>query len=99
MLDGSGVPGRTEIDETQELNYRFIAQAIVDTGYTGFIAHEHKPSMVSPIFYTAVPQYRHMRLSHCDNRAPDSRPAIFQRRIRAASRRSALPGSGCSRSV
>jgi hydroxypyruvate isomerase len=41
----AGVPGRTEIDETQELNYRFIAQAIVDTGYTGFIAHEHRPSM------------------------------------------------------
>jgi len=40
----AGVPGRFEIDETQELNYRFIAQAIVDTGYTGFIAHEHRPS-------------------------------------------------------
>ena len=25
-----GVPDRHEIDETQELNYRFIAQAIVD---------------------------------------------------------------------
>jgi hydroxypyruvate isomerase len=33
-----------EIDETQELNHRFIAQAIVDTGYTGFIAHEWRPS-------------------------------------------------------
>jgi len=40
----AGVPGRNEIDETQELNYRFIAQAIVDTGYTGFIAHEYRPS-------------------------------------------------------
>lgn len=40
----AGVPGRNEIDETQELNYRFIAKAIVDTGYTGFIAHEYKPS-------------------------------------------------------
>jgi hydroxypyruvate isomerase len=39
----AGVPGRNEIDETQELNYRFIAQAIVDTGYTGFIAHEWRP--------------------------------------------------------
>jgi len=40
----AGVPGRNEIDETQELNYRFIAQAIVDTGYTGYIAHEYRPS-------------------------------------------------------
>lgn len=40
----AGVPGRMEIDGTQELNYPFIAKAIVDTGYTGFIAHEYKPS-------------------------------------------------------
>ena len=41
----AGVPGRMEIDETQELNYRFIANAIADLGYTGFIAHEWRPSM------------------------------------------------------
>jgi hydroxypyruvate isomerase len=40
----AGVPGRNEIDDTQELNYRFIAKAIVDTGYTGYIAHEFRPS-------------------------------------------------------
>ena len=40
----AGVPSRTEIDETQELNYRFIANAIADLGYTGFVAHEHRPS-------------------------------------------------------
>ncbi|MDW8355136.1 MAG: TIM barrel protein [Bryobacterales bacterium] len=39
----AGVPGRHEIDETQELNYRAIAQAIVDTGFTGFLAHEYSP--------------------------------------------------------
>ena len=39
-----GVPGRHEIDDTQELNYRFIAQTIVDTGYTGYIAHEYRPT-------------------------------------------------------
>ncbi|MCX5768035.1 MAG: TIM barrel protein [Gemmatimonadetes bacterium] len=38
-----GVPGRNEIDESQELNYRRIAQAIVDTGYAGFLAHEFVP--------------------------------------------------------
>ena len=39
-----GNPGRHEIDETQELNYRFIAQAIADLGFTGFIAHEYSPA-------------------------------------------------------
>src|SRR5580692_7785374 len=39
-----GNPGRHEIDETQELNYRFIAQAIADLNYTGYIAHEYSPA-------------------------------------------------------
>jgi hydroxypyruvate isomerase len=40
----AGVPGRHELDETQELNYRFVAQTIADLGFTGFIAHEWRPS-------------------------------------------------------
>jgi len=39
----AGVPTRQEIDDTQELNYRFIARAIAESGYTGFVAHEHRP--------------------------------------------------------
>jgi hydroxypyruvate isomerase len=39
-----GNPGRHEIDETQELNYRFVAQAIADLGYTGYVAHEYGPA-------------------------------------------------------
>jgi len=39
-----GVPGRHELDETQELNWRFIVQSIVDLGYTGFITHEWTPA-------------------------------------------------------
>jgi hydroxypyruvate isomerase len=39
----AGNPGRHEIDETQELNYRAVAQAIVDTGYTGYLGHEFSP--------------------------------------------------------
>jgi hydroxypyruvate isomerase len=39
----AGVPSRQEIDDTQELNYRFIANAIADLGYTGYVAHEHRP--------------------------------------------------------
>jgi hydroxypyruvate isomerase len=38
-----GVPGRNEIDETQELNYRRIMQAILATGYKGFVAQEFVP--------------------------------------------------------
>jgi hydroxypyruvate isomerase len=39
-----GVPGRHEIDDTQELNYRFIAKTIADLGFSGYIAHEFRPS-------------------------------------------------------
>src|SRR5215467_5820062 len=39
-----GNPGRHEIDDTQELNYRFVAQAIADLGFTGYIAHEYSPA-------------------------------------------------------
>lgn len=39
----AGVPGRHEIDDQQELNYRRIAQVIADTGFTGFVAHEFLP--------------------------------------------------------
>jgi hydroxypyruvate isomerase len=39
----AGVPSRTEIDDTQEVNYRFVANAIADLGYTGFVAHEFRP--------------------------------------------------------
>jgi hydroxypyruvate isomerase len=40
----AGVPSRQEIDDTNELNYGFIANAIADLGYTGFVAHEHRPA-------------------------------------------------------
>ena len=38
-----GVPGRNEIDDTQELNYRTICEAIVATGYTGYLGQEFIP--------------------------------------------------------
>jgi hydroxypyruvate isomerase len=40
----AGVPGRTDIDSTQEINYRFVAQAIADLGFTGYISHEFRPA-------------------------------------------------------
>ena len=38
-----GVPGRNEIDETQELYYPAIMKAIVDTGFKGYVAQEFIP--------------------------------------------------------
>jgi len=38
-----GVPGRHEIDETQELNYAAIVQGIVATGFEGYIGQEFIP--------------------------------------------------------
>lgn len=38
-----GVPGRNEIDVSQELYYPAIAQAIAATGYTGYIGQEFIP--------------------------------------------------------
>lgn len=39
-----GVPGRREIDETQELYYPRICRAIADAGFTGFLGQEFIPS-------------------------------------------------------
>ena len=38
-----GVPGRHELDDTQELNWRTIAQAIADLKFEGYFAHEFVP--------------------------------------------------------
>jgi len=35
-----GVPGRHDIDDTQELNYHAVAGAIADGGFEGYVAHE-----------------------------------------------------------
>jgi hydroxypyruvate isomerase len=38
-----GVPGRNEIDNSQELNYPAIVRAIATTGFSGYVAHEFIP--------------------------------------------------------
>ncbi len=38
-----GVPGRHEIDSTQELYYPAVARAIKETGYRGYVAQEFLP--------------------------------------------------------
>lgn len=39
-----GNPGRHDIDDSQELNYRFVMQAIAELGFTGFVSHEYSPT-------------------------------------------------------
>jgi hydroxypyruvate isomerase len=44
-----GVPGRNEIDETQELNYPLVMKTIVETGFKGFVAQEFIPKRADKI--------------------------------------------------
>lgn len=39
----AGVPGRHDLDDTQELNYRGICRAIAATGYDLYLGHEFRP--------------------------------------------------------
>ena len=45
----AGVPGRNEIDQTQELFYPAIMKAIVATGFKGYVAQEFIPKNNEPI--------------------------------------------------
>jgi hydroxypyruvate isomerase len=38
------VPGRHELDDSQELNWHGVMRAIADTGFSGFVAHEFVPT-------------------------------------------------------
>ncbi|HEV2207365.1 MAG TPA: TIM barrel protein [Verrucomicrobiae bacterium] len=44
-----GVPGRGEIDDTQETYYPAVMRAIVETGYKGFVAQEFVPTHPDPL--------------------------------------------------
>jgi hydroxypyruvate isomerase len=45
----AGVPGRNEIDETQELNYPAIMKAIAKTGFQGFVGQEFIPKNLNKL--------------------------------------------------
>jgi hydroxypyruvate isomerase len=45
----AGVPGRHEIDNTQELYYPAIVKAIIETGYKGYLGQEFKPKSKEPL--------------------------------------------------
>ena len=40
----AGNPGRNELDDNQEINYRAIMEEIVKTGYKGYVGHEFIPT-------------------------------------------------------
>lgn len=40
----AGNPGRHELDDTQEINYRPVMDAIAGTGFSGYIGHEFMPT-------------------------------------------------------
>jgi len=40
----AGVPGRNELDDTQEINYPPIMEAIAETGFSGYVAQEFIPT-------------------------------------------------------
>jgi hydroxypyruvate isomerase len=46
----AGNPGRAELDNTQEINYPPILEAILETGYTGYVAQEFIPTWDDPVF-------------------------------------------------
>jgi len=39
----AGVPGRHDLDDSQELNYPAIMRALKETGYAGFVGQEFLP--------------------------------------------------------
>lgn len=45
----AGVPGRNEIDERQEVNWRAVAKAIADLNFQGYVAHEWVPTGKEPL--------------------------------------------------
>ena len=40
----AGVPGRGELDESQEINYPAVMRTLLEVGYSGFVAHEFIPT-------------------------------------------------------
>ncbi|MEL6614019.1 MAG: TIM barrel protein [Bacteroidota bacterium] len=45
----AGVPGRNEIDETQELFYPAIARTLAEIGFEGYLAQEFIPTAADPL--------------------------------------------------
>jgi len=44
-----GVPGRHELDDTQEVEWVGVMRAIAETGFRGYVAHEFEPTGDPPV--------------------------------------------------
>jgi len=44
----AGVPGRNEIDDSQEIFYPAVMKAITQTGFKGYVAQEFRPTGKTP---------------------------------------------------
>ena len=86
-----GVPGRAEIDETQEINYPAVMKAIVETGYKGFVAQEFVPKRVDVL----ASLKQGVDIGHARAGAPQEAEEMFDLTIIAAPR-TAPPGSTAS---
>src|SRR5258708_12836934 len=62
-----GVPGRHELDDTQELQWRTIAKAIADLNFPAYFAHESSPTK-DPLTSLPPPS------QPCSLSAPPTRP-------------------------
>jgi hydroxypyruvate isomerase len=64
-----GVPGRHELDDTQELNWAAVMRAIAASGFAGYVAHEFVPTRADPLASLAE------AFAICDVDTPGGRPA------------------------
>jgi len=72
----AGVPGRNDMDDSQELNYRAIAHAISATGYDLYVGHEFSPkgdALAEPNLRLDGERHGVMNVDH---------PAVFERERR-----------------
>ena len=54
-----GVPGRNEINNTQELNFPAIMKAIYNSGFDGFVAQEFIPTYTCLLYTSPSPRDAH----------------------------------------
>jgi hydroxypyruvate isomerase len=48
-VQAAGVPGRYELDETQEINFPAVLKALADNGYRGYVGMEFIPTRTDPM--------------------------------------------------
>src|SRR5262249_4079203 len=83
-----GVPGRHELDDTQEIQWVAVMRAVADAGFTGSVAHEFVP-LAAPL----------VSLRKAADLCDVSTGAPFRRLCRTGSRAMRAIGSGQNRQI